>query len=98
MTVRASWRPDPAAWWVKSWGGWVPERLFPAQVRTVRTGYAYRYIIITLPLHYRYITCLGQVPAPLHYRHITVTLPSHYLLGSGALSVALPLHYRYITC
>ena len=33
MTVRASWRPDPAAWWVKSWGGWVPERLFPAQVR-----------------------------------------------------------------
>jgi len=32
MTVRASWRPDPAAWWVKSWGGWVPERLFPAQV------------------------------------------------------------------
>ena len=98
MTVRASWRPDPAAWWVKSWGGWVPERLFPAQVRTVCTGYAYRYIIITLPLHYRYITCLGQVPAPLHYRHITVTLPSHYLLGSGALSVALPLHYRYITC
>ena len=32
MTVRAGWRPDPTAWHLKSWGGWVPERLFPAQV------------------------------------------------------------------
>ena len=32
FTVRHGQLPDASAWWLKPWGGWVPERLYPAAV------------------------------------------------------------------
>ena len=33
FTTGRGHRPDPAGWWLKPWGGWVPERLFPEAVQ-----------------------------------------------------------------
>ena len=58
-----------------------------------------RYITVTLPLHYRYITvtpaqesalavdfeCI-TVTSPLHHRYITITLHAYLALGGGCLS------------
>ena len=69
---------------------------------------AYRYVTVTLPLHYccrsaayLYVT----VTLPLHcryrsaaYRYVTVTLPLRYCCRSAAyryVTVTLPLHCRY---
>ena len=49
--------------------------------------------VVTLPLHYRYITVALQ----LHYRYISATLQLHYRHITCLGQVPSPLHYRHVT-
>ena len=56
---------------------------------------ANRYITVTLPLHYRYVTIALAAKLQAN-RYITVTLPLHYRYVTIALAAKLQAN-RYIT-